>query len=123
MYLVGADHPNKVLCVSALQRLSAQGRKLITDCEVFQEILHRYTFIRRPEAIQPAFDTLQGLVDEVFPLNYSTVQEAKDLCLRYNGLSARDAVHIATMTHWEVKEILSFDTGFDRFPGIRRICT
>ena len=36
-------------------------------------------------------------------------------------LSARDAVHAAVMTHHRVREILSFDRGFDRHPGIRRI--
>jgi hypothetical protein len=46
---------------------------LVTDAEVFQEILHRYVSIRRHDAIQSAFDTLSGLVDDVFPIDLGTI--------------------------------------------------
>jgi hypothetical protein len=39
-----------------------------TDAEVLQEILHRYSAIARSDAIQPAFEALLGVVDEVFPI-------------------------------------------------------
>jgi predicted nucleic acid-binding protein len=121
MYLVGADHRNRTAAAAILQRLALEGRKLVTDVEVYQEILHRYTAIRRTDAIQPAFDTLSELVDEVFPLSLELVHAAQAIVLGYPGLSARDAVHIATMQSRSVKEVLSFDAGFDRVPGLTRI--
>jgi len=121
MYLVGADHPNRATCAAILQKLALEGRKLVTDAEVYQEILHRYVAIRRPEAIQPAFDILSQLVDEVFPLSLELVHVARGIVLGYPGLSARDAVHIATMQSKSISEVLSFDDGFDRMPGLTRI--
>jgi predicted nucleic acid-binding protein len=55
MYLIGAAHPNKQLAEVVLRRLVNGERTLVTDAEVLQEILHRYTAIRRPDAISPAF--------------------------------------------------------------------
>ncbi|MGQ0574401.1 MAG: PIN domain-containing protein [Pseudonocardia sp.] len=37
-------------------------------------------------------------------------------------LSARDALHIAVMRRHRVEQIMTFDEGFERYPGIRRIC-
>ena len=38
-----------------LDRAVTNRERLVTDTEVFQEILHRYTAIDRREAIQPAW--------------------------------------------------------------------
>ncbi|MEK7767853.1 MAG: type II toxin-antitoxin system VapC family toxin, partial [bacterium] len=56
MYLVGGHHPHKGEAQKALEGLISAGERLVTDAEAFQEILHRYSAIRRPAAIQPAFD-------------------------------------------------------------------
>lgn len=45
------------------------NEKLVTSAEVFQEILHRYTAIGRQDAIQPAWDVLAGVTDEVFSID------------------------------------------------------
>ncbi|HLB55208.1 MAG TPA: type II toxin-antitoxin system VapC family toxin [Gemmatimonadales bacterium] len=120
MYLVGAAHPNKEAARRLLERAIGAGERLVTDAEVLQEILHRYHAIRRPDAIQPAFDALLGVVDEVFPIEQPDVERAKALMLGTPGLSARDAVHVAVMRRREIGELLSFDTGFDRISGIER---
>jgi predicted nucleic acid-binding protein len=94
---------------------------LVTDAEVLQEILHRYTAIRRPDAIQPAFSALLGVVDEVFPIEGQDVERARDVLLGEPGLSSRDALHVAIMRRHSVRRILTFDTAFHRTPGIERI--
>lgn len=68
MHLVGAAHPHKTASQRLLQASVVSGERLVTDVEVLQEILHRYVAIRRRDAIQPAFDALSGVVDEVFPI-------------------------------------------------------
>src|SRR5688572_30589515 len=62
MYLVGAEHPHKADSQRLLESAIAAGERLVTDAEVFQEILHRYVAIKRRDAIQPAFDVLNDLV-------------------------------------------------------------
>ncbi len=121
MYLVGAEHPHKADAQRLLDDLIAREERLVTDAEVLQEILHRYTAIRRLDAIQPAFDAVLDLVDEVLPIGLEEAEEAKRIVLGRYGLSARDAIHVATMRSHEIRRILSFDTAFDRFPGIERI--
>lgn len=121
MYLVGADHPHKVDARRLLERLVAERQRLVTDAEVFQEILHRYLAIGRRDAIQPAFDALRAVVDEVFSVEEVDVVRAKDLVGTHVALSARDALHAALMGHRSIERILSFDQGFDAVSGLDRI--
>jgi predicted nucleic acid-binding protein len=121
MYLVGGAHPLKTDALRLLERLTSERHRLVTDAEVFQEILHRYVAINRRESIQYAFDALRQIVDEVFPVDGATVERAKQIVLGYRRLSARDAVHLAVMEKREIEQILTFDSGFDEFPGISRL--
>jgi len=121
MYLVGAAHPHKIDARRLLERAVADGRRLVTDAEVLQEILHRYVAINRRDAIQPCFDVLLELVDEVLPVDLDTVQRAREIVLGRPELTARDAIHVATMERHGVREILSFDRHFDGVPGIVRL--
>src|SRR5271165_6470316 len=121
MYLVGAPHPHKTDARRWLEELVSNRERLVTDAEVLQEILHRYVSIVRPDAIQPAFQALLGVVDDVFPVDQDAVEQAKNIVLGLKRLSARDAVHLATMQIHGVKKVLSFDRGFDGFPGITRL--
>ena len=121
MYLVGAPHPHKSEARRWLEELVSGRERLVTDAEVLQEILHRYVSIGRPDAIQPAFNALLGVVDEVFSVDHAAVERAKEIVLGQRGLSARDAIHLAAMQVHGIKRILSFDRGFDGFPGVTRL--
>jgi len=120
MYLVGADHPHKVDSQRVLERLIADRARLVTDVEVLQEILHRYAAIGRRDAIQPAFDVIEGVVDVVFGIEKVDVDRAKEILLARSEISARDAIHVAVMQRHGISEILSFDKGFDNLPGVTR---
>ena len=121
MYLVGASHPHKANAQRLLEKLITDRQRLVTDAEVLQEILHRYVAIDRRDAIQPAFDALLGVVDQVLAVDGPVVQRAKQIVLGYRLLSARDAVHLSVMEQNGIDRILSFDSGFDGFPGIVRL--
>jgi len=121
MYLVGAPHPHKTDARRWLEELVSGQERLVTDAAVLQEILHRYVSIARPDAIQPAFNALLGVVDQVFSVDQGAVERAKQIVLGHKALSARDAVHLAIMQIHGVKRILSFDRGLDSFPGITRL--
>jgi hypothetical protein len=121
MYLVGAVHRHKIDAQRLLERCIARAERLLTDAEVLQEILHRYVAIDRRDAIQPAFEVLLGVVDEVLPITLGDVQRAKEIVLASPSLSARDAVHVAIMEAHGIPTILSFDRGFDGVPGISRL--
>jgi uncharacterized protein len=121
MYLVGASHPHKSDTLRLLEKVVSDRQRMVTDAEVLQEILRRYVAINRRDAIQPAFDALLGIVDEVFSVDQGITERAKEIVLGYRQLSARDAVHLAVMKRHGIEQILSFDSGFDRFPGVIRL--
>jgi predicted nucleic acid-binding protein len=121
MYLVGAAHPHKTEAQLLLERLVAAGRRLVTDAEVLQEILHRYTAIERRDAIAPALRAILDIVDDVFAIEKADVLRASEIAQNRASLSARDAIHIAVMERRKIRSILSFDADFDRWPGIERL--
>jgi predicted nucleic acid-binding protein len=121
MYLVGSDNPHKHRVQRLLERVSHERRPLVTDVEVFQEILHRFISIRRPEAIDPTVAVLQAIVDEVYPIEFVDFQRARRLIRTSGSLSARDALHIAVMQRRDVEAVMTFDRGFEGIPGIERI--
>jgi hypothetical protein len=123
MYLVGAPHPHKRDAERLLERALSDGERLVTDVEVLQEILHRYAAIDRRDAIQPAFDALLGVVDRVLAVELAEVERAKRIVLGNPRLSARDALHLAVMEGQGIERLMSFDTGFDGFPGVSRIAS
>lgn len=121
MYLVGASHPHKNDAQQLLERLVSERQRLVTDAEVLQEILHRYSAINRRDAIQPAFDALLGIVDHVFAVDLAAIERAKAIVLGNPRLSSRDALHLAIMQQHRIERVLTFDSGFDGFPGITRL--
>lgn len=121
MYAVGGAHPNKDHVRLRVREAIAEGRRFVTDAEVLQEILHRYTAIGRPDMIDPAFDFVLTLADEVLPVTAEDVTTAKGVVLSRGRLSARDAIHLAIMRRHKIDTILSFDRGYDGVPGITRI--
>ncbi len=121
MYLVGKAHPHKTDAQQILERSIVSGERLVTDVEVLQEILHRYVAIERRDAIQPAFDVLLGVVDEVYPIEHQDVERAKTVVHGRQQLSARDAIHLAIMERHRVETIMTFDQAFDTVPGIERL--
>jgi hypothetical protein len=121
MYLIGAAHPHKTEAQVVLERLIAAGQRLVTDAEVLQEILHRYTAINKREAIGPAFQVTLDIVDEVISIEKTDVLRAGEITQNRVSMSARDAVHVAIMERHGIRSILSFDADFDRWPGLQRI--
>jgi len=121
MYLVGAPHPHKADAQRLVEQLVSNRERLVTDAEVLQEILHRYVAINRRDAIQPAFDALLGIADQVLSVDAAAAYRAKDILMGHQQMSARDALHVAIMEQHGIERILSFDSGFDGFPGISRL--
>jgi predicted nucleic acid-binding protein len=121
MYLIGVAHPLKVQARRLLEHCIAESERLVTSAEVFQEILHRYTAIGRRETIQPAFDAMRAVVDEIFAIEATDGERARAILLANERLSARDALHVAIMERHSVPRIMSFDSGFDGLPNIKRL--
>ena len=121
MYLIGAPHPNKDRVKKLLERLIEEKERFVTDVEVYHEILHRYTAIRRPDAIDAAFASLDAITDEIMTFGMSEIRAGREIVGSVDGISARDALHVAIMRSAGVSRILSMDRGFDVCLGIERL--
>ena len=117
MYLVGAAHPHKVEAQILLERLIASGQRLVTDVEVVQELLHRYTAINRRDAIEPAIKVTLDIVDDIFAIEKADVLRAAEIVQSRVLFSARDALHIAIIERHGIVEILSFDSRLRSMAG------
>ena len=120
-YLVGEAHPNKDRAAIALSRLIAARELLVTDVEVYQEILHRYSATRRFAALDDAFRALDRITSIALPIHKAHVERAREILDSVNTISARDALHLAVMELAGIQEILSYDRGMDAVPGIERL--
>ena len=121
MYLVGNPHPNRDRVEQTLARLASEQERLVTGVEVYQEILHRYAAIGRPEQINRAFRRLDDIVVDVLTFGRQEIREAREILQSVPGISARDALHVAVMRSAGITQILSYDRGFDAVPGIERL--
>jgi uncharacterized protein len=121
MYLVGAPHPHKADAQRLLEKVISERERLVTDAEALQEILHRYVAINRRDAIQPAFDALLGIAEQVFPVDQAAAKRAKEIVMSHLQVSSRGALHLAVMEQQGISRILSFDSGFDGYPGVARL--
>ena len=121
MYLVGAPHPNKDRVRAVLDELILSRSRFVTDVEAYQEILHRYTAINRPDMIDPAFACLDGIVDKTLTFGMAEIRSARAILESVQGISAHDALHVAVMRAAGVSRILTFDRNFDACQGIERL--
>jgi hypothetical protein len=121
MYAGGGDHPLRRPCQRLLERIADGELEAVTSVEVIQEILHRFTALRRPElGAAMARDTLD-IFAPVLPVTHAVMRRLPELVEAYPALAARDLVHVATCLQEGISDIVSPDRGFDSVPGIRRI--
>ena len=88
---------------------------------MLQEILYRYTALGRIDLAASVYDLFVEICPVVLPVTLADTDRARWLLPESTGLSVRDAMHAAVMLNNEVTEIASFDEGFDRIAGIKRV--
>jgi predicted nucleic acid-binding protein len=121
MYVAGAAHQNRDPARRFLERVRSGDVEGCTSTEVLQEILYRYSAIGRRTLGAEVYDLFVQLCPVVFDVTLADTDGARQLLLDYPELSARDCVHAAVMNSHELDVIATFDTGFDRVVGFRRL--
>ena len=120
MYVAGRDHPLRDPARRFLQRARSGEIDICTSTEVLQEILYRYSSLKRLDLAVSVYDLFVELCPTVLPVTLADTDRAKSLLASSQGISVRDAVHAAVMLNQDVREIASFDEGFDRIDGVKR---
>jgi predicted nucleic acid-binding protein len=121
MYVAGRDHPNREPARRFLEKLRAGELDACSSTEVLQEILYRYSGLKRLDLAAQVYDLFVQICPLIFPVNLADTDRARDLVCGKAGASPRDALHAAVMLNNGVDAVATFDEDFDRIPGIRRI--
>jgi predicted nucleic acid-binding protein len=121
MYVAGREHPLREPARRFLEKARAGAVDICTSTEVLQEILYRYSALRRLDLAAAVYDLFVQLCPTVLPITLADTDRAKTLMTAVRGLGARDAIHAAVMLNHDVTEVATFDEGFDRVEGIARI--
>lgn len=121
MYVAGREHPLR----DRARRFLAGARDgridICTSTEVLQEILYRYTALKRLDLAGSVYDLFVQLCPTVLPVALADTDRARTLLASASGISVRDAVHAGVMLNHDIAEIATFDDGFDRIEGISRV--
>ena len=121
MYAAGSDHPLKEPCVSLLRAVATRRIRAVTNVEVCQEILHRYSAHgERGRAVTVA-EKFMTVIPNVLPVTRDEIEMALELHRSYASVPTRDLVHAAVMRANGVRRIVSADRHFDQLPEVVRI--
>ncbi len=120
MYVAGGEHPNRALARRFLDRAREQAMDICTSTEVLQEILYRYSALGRSTLARQVYDLFVDICPSVLPVTIAETDKARDLLVKTQGISARDAIHAGVMLNNKIVSIATFDAGFDRIAGIKR---
>lgn len=121
MYVSGGAHPHREPARKFLERARKRQLEACTSTEVLQEILYRYSALGRRDLAHEVYDLFVEICSVVMGVTLADTDRARDLLSVVDGISARDAVHAGVMLNHEVEWIATYDSSFDRIPGIRRM--
>lgn len=121
MYASGAEHPNKLLALRFLKRVSDGELEATIDADLLQEIIHRYRALRRWPEGQQVYSLTRSLFPEVLAITGAVMDYAKQLVDEDPTISARDAVHASVVATYKLEGICTFDRDFDHIRDCRRV--
>jgi hypothetical protein len=120
MYVAGRAHPLREPARRFLGRVRAGEVGACTSTEVLQEILYRYVGLGRPDLAAEVYELFVQVCPVVLPVTLADTDRAKALVVGGTRIGVRDALHAAVMLNNGVRDIATFDTGFDDIPDIER---
>lgn len=121
MYVAGRGHPLREPARRFMERVRAGEIEACTSTEVLQEILYRYSALKRLDLAHQVYDLFVLLCPVVFPVSLADTDRAKQLVCSGACPGVRDAIHAAVMLNNDVRNIASFDSGFDLIQDISRL--
>lgn len=121
MYVAGRPHALREPARLFLEKVKSGEVEGATSTEVLQEILFRYSGLKRLDLARTVYDLFVQICPVVHPVTLADTDLAKDMLGSLRKASVRDAVHAAVMLNNGIHEIATFDAGFDFVPGIKRL--
>jgi len=121
LYAVGAESRFKQPCIQILSDIAQYNLPVWSNVEVLQEVLHIYNGRkRRADGIKIVND-FTTVVDNIMSVHQKDLDRAMLLMEQMPSAAVRDTIHVATMLHCGITNIVSADKHFANVPSIRRI--
>lgn len=121
IYAVGTESKFKQPCSQILRDISQYNLPVWSNVEVLQEMLHIYNSRkRRADGIQ-IVNTFTQIVENIMSVHQKDLDRAMLLMAQMPNAAVRDTIHVATMLHGGITNIVSADKHFANVPSIRRI--
>ncbi len=124
MYASGKEHKYKKSCQDIILSAASGRLTAYTDVKVFQEILHRFYYIKKINVGHFLFDSFFKIMEGfILPVTPEDIFMARNLSQQYmeTGLSPRDLIHTAVMLNNSINHIITTDKGFKKVEGIKVI--
>lgn len=123
MYATGGESPYRAACRRLLRDITEERLHVVTDTEIIQEILYRYSALRRWETGLTMAASLLQIVPKVLPVRREDMEQMLLLGQQYHqhGIQPRDLIHAAVMQNHGIRQIISADRHFDFIEGIERV--
>lgn len=109
MYSVGGPHPLRSEARAFFADAVQRSIPLATSAEVLQELLHAYLPVGRVATLDAALALVERCVGVVWPVEEEDVRLARILAEQYEGLGARDLIHLACCRRRDITEVKTFD--------------
>lgn len=105
--------------------MSRRPQVLLEDAKMRElRRLARHGNVTVAEWVRGALCAARLLIERAIAAGERLVSDAEvlqEILDRYVAIARRDAIHVALLERRGVADILSFDSGFDQVPGIRRV--
>ncbi|HET7321394.1 MAG TPA: type II toxin-antitoxin system VapC family toxin [Longimicrobiaceae bacterium] len=121
MYVAGREHPLRAPAMRFMERVRDGEVDACTSTEVLQEILYRYSSLKRLDLARQVYELFVQLCPIILPVALADTDRAKALICGGASVDVRDAVHAAVMLNNDIHRIATFDRGFDRIDGVERL--
>lgn len=83
MYVAGREHAHREPSRRFLQAVSAGRIEACTSTEVLEEILYRYSALKRLELARQVYDLFVQICPSVLPVTLAETDRARDLLLKH----------------------------------------
>lgn len=121
MYVAGRPHAHREPSLRLLERVRSGELEGVTSTEVLQEILYRYSALGKMDLAFSVYDLFAQICSRVLPVTLADMDRARAMLPAVKSVSVRDAIHASVMLTNGIAKIATFDGGFDRIPGVRRM--
>ena len=106
---------------AALADRGKGGLKYLYTSDALQEILLRSAALGKPDLARQVYDLFVEICPVVPQVTLADIDRARDLLCDGSPVASRVALHAAVMLNHRIEWVATFDEGFDKIPGLRRM--